>query len=105
LSDERLKEIEGREEALSAALETVGNAPAYSYRYKDPHAPGAKPGRMVGPMAQDLERGPLGDSVVDDTPGGKMVNTGRLEMVNSSAITELNRKIEALEAALGRKVA
>jgi hypothetical protein len=104
-SDERLKEIEGREEALSAALDTVGNAPGYSYKYKDPGAPGAKPGRMMGPMAQDLERGPLGDTVVEDTPEGKMVNTSRLEMVNSSAITELNRKMEALEAALGRSAA
>lgn len=101
-SDERLKEIEGRERALSAALETVGNAPAYSYKYKNPNAPGAKPGRMVGPMAQDLERGPLGDTIVEDTPNGKMVDTGRLEMVNSSAITELDRKVKALEAALGR---
>lgn len=101
-SDARLKEIEGRERALSAALETVGNAPAYSYRYKNPGAPGAKPGRMIGPMAQDIERGPLGDTIVDDTPNGKMLDTGRLSMVNSSAITELDRKVKALEAALGR---
>lgn len=102
LSDERVKELEGREAALSAALETVGNAPGYSYRYKDPSQPGAKPGRQVGPMAQDLERGPLGDTLVMETPQGKMVDQGRLSMVNSSAITELNRKIQALEAALGK---
>lgn len=105
LSDERVKELEGREQALAAALETVGNAPASSYRYKDPGQPGAKPGRQVGPMAQDLERGPLGDTLVIDTPQGKMVDQGRLSMVNSSAITELNRKLEALESALGRRAA
>lgn len=108
----RLSEAEEHNEILSRALETVGNAPAYSYRYKDPGQPGAKPGRMVGPMAQDLERGPLGDTLVIDTPKGKMVDTGRLSMLNSGAITALNdnddeteRRLEALERALGRKVA
>lgn len=104
-SDARLKEIEGREQALAAALETVGNAPGYSYKYKDPDAPGAAPGRHMGPMAQDLERGPLGDTLVRDTPSGKMVDSGRLAMVDAAAITELNRKVQALEAALGRKAA
>lgn len=104
-SDERAKDLEQREAALADALETVGNAPGYSYRYKNPGMPGAKSGRMVGPMAQDIERGPLGDSIVSDTPQGKMVDPGRLEMVNTSAITELNHKVKALEEALGRRVA
>ncbi len=104
-SDERLKEIEGREEALSAALGTLGNAPGYSYRYKDPDAPGAAPGPQVSSMAQDLERGPLGDRVVADTPQGKMVNYDEVAKMTPGAITELNRKVEALEAALGRKAA
>ncbi len=60
---------------------------------------------MVGPMAQDIERGPLGDSIVMDTPRGKMLDKGRLEAVNTSAITELNNKVKALEAALGRRAA
>lgn len=101
-SDERAKDLEKRETSLARALETVGNAPGYSYRYKDPSQPGAKEGRMVGPMAQDIERGPLGESIVADTPQGKMVDPGRLEMVNTSAITELNHKVEALERALGK---
>lgn len=54
---------------------------------------------MVGPMAQDLERGPLGDTLVKDTPQGKMVDTGRLTMVNSSAIAEMQRQLEALGSA------
>jgi hypothetical protein len=105
LSDERAKDLEDKESALADALETVGNAPGYSYRYKDPSQPGAKGGRMVGPMAQDIERGPLGDSIIADTPQGKMVDEGRLEMVNTSAITELNHKVKALEAALGKRAA
>ncbi len=101
MSDERAKELDQRETALAKALETVGNAPGYSYRYKDPSQPGAKGGRMVGPMAQDIERGPLGDSIVMDTPQGKMLDKGRLEAVNTSAITELNHRLEALERSLG----
>jgi len=102
-SDERAKELEQRERSLAKALDTVGNAPGYSYKYKDPSAPGAKPGRMVGPMAQDIERGPLGETIVIDTPQGKMVDPGRLTMVNTSAITELNRRQEALERALSSR--
>jgi hypothetical protein len=56
-------------------------------------------------MAQDLERGPLGHTLVKDTPSGKMVDTGRVEMLNASAITELNNKVKALEAALGKRAA
>lgn len=100
-SDERAKELEQRESSLAKALETVGNAPGYSYRYKDPSQPGAKEGRMVGPMAQDIERGPLGDSIVMDTPQGKMLDKGRLEAVNTSAITELNHRLNSLERSLG----
>jgi hypothetical protein len=115
-SDERSKtkisRLEGANEALSsalgsdssgpAALETVRGAPAYSYRYKDPSAPGAKPGRMVGPMAQDLERGPLGDSLVMDTPQGKMVDSGRMTMVTASAVAEQQKQLDALRRALGK---
>lgn len=101
LSDERTKKLKKRESALSAALDTVGNAPGYSYEYKDPGQPGAKAGRQYGPMAQDLEKGPLGHTVVKDTPNGKMVDYGRVAMLGASAITELNHKVEALEKALG----
>lgn len=101
-SDERSKKLKEKESALSAALETVGNAPGYSYEYKDPSEPGAKAGRQYGPMAQDLEKGPLGDTLVKDTPTGKMVDTGRVAMMSASAITELNQRLKALEAALGK---
>lgn len=107
-SDERSKEkIERLEGALSSslALDTVKGAPAYSYNYKDPSQPGAKPGRMVGPMAQDLERGPLGNTVVKDTPQGKMVDSGRLTMVNTSAIAEQQKQLDALKRAMRGKAA
>jgi hypothetical protein len=72
-------------------------AQGYSYDYKDPSAPGAAPGRQVGPMAQDIER-TAAAATVHDTPNGKQVDTGRLSMVNTAAISELQRKLERLEA-------
>lgn len=112
-SDRRGKEeiarLEGANEALTSALgkrgpalETLAGAPAYSYRYKDPSAPGAKPGRMVGPMAQDLERGPLGDSLVMDTPQGKMIDTPRMTMATAAAVSEQQRQLDALRRSLGK---
>ena len=105
-SKEKIERLEG---ALATslggkgdALETVSGAPAYAYNYKNPDQPGAKHGRMVGPMAQDLERGPLGDTVVQDTPQGKVVDTPRLTMVNSSAIAEQQKQLDALRRALGK---
>lgn len=73
-------------------------AQGYAYDYKNPSAPGAAPGRQVGVMAQDLERSPATAHVVHDTPHGKQVDTGRLALVNTAAISELQRKLQMLEA-------
>jgi hypothetical protein len=77
-------------------------AQGYSYEYKDPHAPGAAPGRQFGPMAQDLERTPAGAAAVKTGPDGKkMVDAGRLTMANTAAISEQQRTIDRLKALLG----
>lgn len=78
--------------------------PAYEYGYRNPFSPGAAPGRHVGPMAQQLEQNPATAGTVQDTPQGKMVDPGRLTMVNTSAIGEQQQRLDALEkqlAALG----
>jgi hypothetical protein len=67
-------------------------AQAYSYDYKNPHQPGAAPGRQVGPMAQDLEKTPAGASTVFNGPRGKGVDTSRLALVNAAATAEQQRK-------------
>lgn len=92
-SDERGKE-NIKPEFSYGALDLRG-APGFSYDYKDPSAPGAAPGRHFGPMAQDLERtGPAAASTVIDGPDGrKMVDTGRLALVNTAAISDLQRKL------------
>lgn len=105
LSDERTKKLKKTESALASsvgALDTIGGAPGYSYEYKDPDAPGAGHGRQVSSMAQDLERGPRGGEIVRETRQGKMVDYEAVMKMTPGAITELNRKVKALESALGK---
>ncbi len=111
-SDERLKKDIKAERALARALgheggelETLGHAPAYSYKYKDPTMPGTAPGTQRSSMAQDLERGPHGDRVVTDTPKGKMVNYDEVVKLTPGALTELNQRLHALEKSLGKRSA
>jgi hypothetical protein len=74
---------------------------SYSYSYKNPALPGAGQGRFAGPMAQELEGIP---GVVRDTQQGKMVDTPRLTMANTSEVANLRREVDDLKstaAALG----
>jgi hypothetical protein len=53
-------------DGLAQALE------GFTFEYKDPSAPGAAPGKRVGVMAQDAERGgPAGRAMVRELPDGK----------------------------------
>jgi len=86
------------------ALDVFEKAPAYSYHYKDPNAPGMAPGRHFGPMAQDLERTPLGASAVKTDPNGmKMVDTGRLTMINSAALSNMARELKRLKSRVEKR--
>jgi hypothetical protein len=67
---------------------------ANSYEYKDPNVPGAGRGRFSGPMAHELEGIP---GVVKETPQGKMVDTPRLTMANTSEVAQQRREIDALK--------
>ncbi len=71
------------------------------YDYKDPSAPGAAPGQHYGPMAQDLLKTPAGASTVVQQPNGRLgVDTGRLSLVNASAISEQQNQLDRLRALL-----
>lgn len=72
-----------------------------TYRYRDPSAPGAAPGRQLGIMAQDLERSPLGAGAVMDSPNGKMVDTTRLAHALAAGAANLNERLAALESRRG----
>ncbi len=71
-------------------------AQGYAYDYKDPNSPHAAPGRQVGPMAQDLP-----PSVTQRGPDGKLsVDPARLTLVNTAAVSELQRRTDELEKLL-----
>jgi hypothetical protein len=73
-------------------------AKGYEYEYKEPDAPGAAPGKQVGPMAQDLEHTAAKGTVHTGPDGKKSVDTGRLALVNTAALSEQQRRLERLEA-------
>lgn len=54
-------------------------------------------GRQYGVMAQDLERSPVGRSMVIDTPEGKVVDTNKAAMASLAANARLNERVEELE--------
>lgn len=71
-SDERGKEdIAPAGEDLDAFMSSLGSK---RYKYKDTSKPGTKPGQRFGVMAQDVEKTPVGASMVRDTPDGKMID-------------------------------
>lgn len=97
-SDERAKkQVEPAATSLRELLET---ASAHEYSYKDPAAPGAAPGRHIGPMAQDLEQTKLGKSMVHEGPDKtKMVDGGRAGLTALAAASFLHKRINKLEDA------
>lgn len=74
---------------------------AYSYKYKDPkHGQG----QQLSVMAQDLEKaGPVGRSMVQQTPEGKMVNYAKGFAGILAAQAHLNERLKDIEARYGKK--
>lgn len=68
-----------------------------SYEYRDTSVPGTAPGKRYGILAQDLEKSPMGASLVRDTPHGKMVDVGQATGAMLAALTELNRRLAKVE--------
>lgn len=71
---------------------------AYNFKYKDPEAPGAAPGKRTGIMVQDLERNALGRSLVRETPGGKTIDVNQATGAALAALGELNKRVSKIEA-------
>jgi hypothetical protein len=94
--DEAYSALGGQPSGGSPSID-LRPARGYSYEYKDPERHGQ--GRFFGPMAQDLEKTEPGASVVKQAPDGtKMVDTSRLSLVNTSAISEQQRRMQELQA-------
>lgn len=83
----------------------------YSFDYNDKGrklqaALGNDPnGRQYGVMAQDLERSPVGRSMVIDTPGGKVVDTNKAAMASLAANARLNERLQNVEDGIGQPYA
>lgn len=81
------------------AQDTVRNAPAYAFRYKDPERHGE--GQRVGVMAQDLEKTPAGAAAVMRSPDGtRMVDTGELSTINTAALNGQQNQLDDTMARL-----
>ena len=73
---------------------------SYTYEYKDEHKsrPEAGEGKRLSVMAQDLEKaGPVGRSMVMNTPQGKVVDYGRGFGAILAAQAELNKRLKDVE--------
>lgn len=68
----------------------------YAFNYK-PEAGEDPSQRRYGVMAQDLERTPMGASIVRDTPDGKMVDTRMASGVTLAAVSDLQRQIDEMK--------
>ena len=69
----------------------LDNLTGYSYRYKGSNEPG------MGVMAQDIEKTPMEDNVVD-TPKGKMVKgDGAMKSAMLAALANINNRVNELE--------
>lgn len=72
---------------------------AHSYKYKDDKN---GKGTFLSPMAQELEKaGPVGKSMVIDTPEGKMVDYGRGFGAILAAQADLNKRLQKIEGKKG----
>ena len=92
LSDKNKKT--GAKPGNSEAQSFLDAIDAYTYRYKDPsHGKG----QQLSPMAQDLEKTPIGRQLVVDTPEGKMIDYGKAGGVMMASQAMLNERLSQLE--------
>ena len=108
-SDERLKNIFGENEDIIKLFSKI-NAIEFKYNDKAHDIPGGEEKGIdedlhLGIKAQDLEKSPLTASAVsEDENGNKIVDTKELTMVNSAVLSEICKRLEAIEKVLDIKV-
>ena len=108
-SDERLKNIFGDNEDIIKLFSKI-NAIEFKYNDKAHDIPGGEEKGIdedlhLGIKAQDLEKSPLTASVVsEDESGNKIVDTKELTMANSAVLSEICKRLEAIEKVLDIKV-
>jgi hypothetical protein len=96
-SDEKLKTDVKQAPDVMAILSKIDPV---KFRYKPEAGEGS--GEHVGATAQDIEKTPMKENVVD-TPAGKVVDTRKQEMSNLDLIVQLAAKVKELQDAQGAK--
>lgn len=93
-SDERSKDVSAEKPDMDAFLASLK---PLSFKYKDPASPGAAPGENVGVTAQDVEKTPVGKTMVRNTPDGKMLDMQKGFSVILAGLAALHDKYEQME--------
>jgi hypothetical protein len=91
-SDEKAKKDISPTDKIRAFLDELD---AKEYKYKEPSAKGAAPGKRYGIIAQDLEKSDVGKSLVSDTEQGKMVDTDQAVGALLAAVADLNKRLKS----------
>lgn len=68
-----------------------------TFKYKEPGTPGQAPGENVGVLAQDVEKTPVGRTMVKNTPGGKQLDMQKGFGVILAALASLHDRLEGEE--------
>jgi len=99
----RLKALESTAAPSSMGAPAVDMRPASSTSWNYKNQSNGPAASYVSPMAQELEQTPAAGAVSTGPDGMKSVDPGRLTMVNTSAIGEQQRRLDALEAMVADK--
>jgi hypothetical protein len=96
-SDEESKHaIRDASQAIDAFLSSMDGG--RQFQYNQPNAPGQAPGNQVGVMAQDLERSPMGQQMVQQGPDGqRQINPQTALSGMLAAQARLHQRLSALE--------
>lgn len=96
MSDRRAKR--GEHPQGAAPAEMLDLLEPFSFHYK-PGTPGEDPApKRFGVMAQDLQKSPMGASVVIETPAGLMIDNTHAPGVLFAALANVNDRLRELEA-------
>lgn len=108
-SDERLKRICGDNTDLIDLFSKIGS---YEFHYND-KAKSLYPNgknhvddkRHVGVMAQELEKNPATNAVINTEKNGyKTVDTAQLTLTNTAVLADVCRRLEALEQSMEKQL-
>lgn len=91
-SDERAKNIEGKEPDLDSFMESLRPI-AFDYK-SGGTGEGEEPGRHIGVRAQDVEKTPEGKTMVKNTPHGKMLDMAKAFGLILGSLAELKDEID-----------